>query len=261
MQDLKVAAIQTSLAWESIGDNLRALGNKIEQISNAPDLIILPEMFSTAFSMNSRGLAESMDGKAISWMADQASQSNAVVTGSLIIKEDEKFFNRLIWMRPDGTHIHYDKRHLFRMMDEDQHFSPGSQRIIVTLNGWKVCPLICYDLRFPVWSRNDAGYDCLIYVANWPEPRREAWRTLLRARAHENQTYVVGLNRIGKDFNGINFAGDSVIVDPKGAVINELPNEESILEGSLNYSELHDFREKFPMHLDADSFSLDISRD
>lgn len=256
MQDLKVVAIQTSLAWESIDDNLKALSSRINTIASNPDLIILPEMFSTAFSMNSTELAENMDGTAVNWMAEIAAKTHAVITGSLIIKEGDHFYNRLIWMRPDGTHSHYDKRHLFRMMDEDQHFSPGSDRIIVELGGWKICPLICYDLRFPVWSRNNDEYDCLIYVANWPEPRREAWRTLLRARAHENQAYVIGLNRVGKDANDIEFAGDSVILDPKGNVISEGLDKEALIVGSLSYQELVEFREKFPMHLDADKFSV-----
>lgn len=256
MQDLKVVAIQTSLAWESIDDNLKALSSRINTIASNPDLIILPEMFSTAFSMNSTELAENMDGTAVKWMAEIAAKTHAVITGSLIIKEGDHFYNRLIWMRPDGTHSHYDKRHLFRMMDEDQHFSPGSDRIIVELGGWKICPLICYDLRFPVWSRNNNEYDCLIYVANWPEPRREAWRTLIRARAHENQAYVIGLNRVGKDANDIEFAGDSVILDPKGNVISEGLDKEALIVGSLSYQELVEFREKFPMHLDADKFSV-----
>ncbi|MBL4736176.1 MAG: amidohydrolase [Flavobacteriales bacterium] len=259
MQDLKVAAIQSSLFWESVDENLGAFSERIENIDSDPDLILLPEMFSTAFSMNSASLAESMGGKSMSWMAGKAAQTKAVVCGSLIIEEDGQYYNRLIWMRPDGTHVHYDKRHLFRMMDEDQSFSPGSQRIVVGLNGWKICPLVCYDLRFPVWSRNSDDYDCLLYVANWPEPRREAWRILLRARAHENQSYVIGLNRVGEDFNGIAFAGDSVILDAKGGVISEADQStETIVMGTLSYSELEEFRAKFPMQLDADRFSLNL---
>ncbi|MBL4752123.1 MAG: amidohydrolase [Flavobacteriales bacterium] len=257
MQDLKVAAIQAQLSWECVDENLVAFADRISNIDGHPHLILLPEMFNTGFSMNSASLAEKMGGKTMLWMAQQAGQANAVITGSVIIEEDGKHYNRLIWMRPDGTHAHYDKRHLFRMMDEDQSFSPGEQKLVVELNGWKICPLICYDLRFPVWSRNTRDYDLLIFVANWPEPRREAWRTLLRARAHENQSYVIGLNRVGEDGNGIAFAGDSVILDAKGTVLSESGPHEETLQASLNYAELETFRSKFPVYMDADQFSLD----
>ena len=258
MQDLKVAAIQSSLVWEDVDENLSSFSERIASLSNSPDLILLPEMFNTGFSMNSEALAEKMDGKTASWMATKAAETNAVVAGSMIAEDDGEYFNRLIWMRPDGSYDHYDKRHLFRMMNENQSFSPGTEKLIVKLNGWMICPLVCYDLRFPVWSRCKGDYDLLIYVANWPKPRREAWRTLLRARAHENQAYVIGLNRVGEDFNEIEFAGDTVILDPKGEELDEAANEEITVEASLNYNDLHDFRSKFPIGLDADRFSLDL---
>ena len=258
MQDLKVSAIQASLVWENVDANLQAFSERISDIQSSPDLIVLPEMFSTGFSMNSAALAEKMDGKSISWMAEQASTTSTVITGSLIIEEEAEYYNRLIWMRPDGTFAHYDKRHLFRMMEEDQSFSAGQDKLFVKLNGWMICPLICYDLRFPVWSRNNGDYDVLIYVANWPKPRREAWRTLLRARAHENQAYVIGLNRVGKDVNEIAFAGDSVIIDPKGSEMDEAAEQEQTVEASLSYLKLQDFRSKFPIAMDADKFSIEI---
>ena len=258
MQDLKVAAIQSSLVWENVDENLNSFSERISALNSNPDLILLPEMFSTGFSMNSEGLAEKMDGKTTSWMAAKASETNAVISGSIIVEEDGKYFNRLIWMKPDGSFDHYDKRHLFRMMDENRSFSPGTEKLIVKLNGWMICPLICYDLRFPVWSRTKGDYEVLIYVANWPKPRREAWRTLLRARAHENQAYVIGLNRVGLDVNEIEFAGDSVILNPKGEELDEVGTEEVTVEASLSYKDLQDFKSKFPMGLDADRFSIDL---
>jgi len=258
MQDLNVCAIQAALVWEDVAANLNAFGERISDIGDSPDLIILPEMFTTGFSMNSSTLAEKMNGKSISWMAEQASSTNAVITGSLIIEENGNYYNRLIWMRPDGTFSHYDKRHLFRMMQEDQSYAAGKKKLFVNLHGWAICPLICYDLRFPVWSRNRGDYDVLLYVANWPKSRRDAWRTLLQARAHENQAYVIGLNRVGMDINEVAFAGDSVMIDPKGSEIDEAGVEEKTLQASLNHLTLQDFRAKFPSALDADSFSLEI---
>ena len=257
MQDLKVAAIQSALIWENADANLDVFAERISQITSKPDLILLPEMFTTGFSMNSSALAEKMGGKSMEWMAEQASATGAVVSGSLIIEDGGSYYNRLIWMKPDGGYDQYDKRHLFRMMDEDQSFSAGTSKIIVQLKGWLICPLVCYDLRFPVWSRNQGDYDILIYVANWPKPRKEAWRTLLRARAHENQAYVIGLNRVGQDINELEFAGNSVILDPKGMNMDEAAEDEKIIEATLSYEDLLDFRSKFPMCLDADKFSLE----
>ena len=256
MQNLNIAAIQTSLYWEDIDANLQMFSEKLGAIGKPTDLILLPEMFSTGFSMNSLELAEKMNGKSMEWMHAHAETQNSVICGSLIINDSGHYYNRLIWMRPDGSYMHYDKRHLFRMMDEDKYFSGGTVKMIVELRGWRICPLICYDLRFPVWSRNKGDYDCLLYIANWPEPRREAWKSLLTARAHENQAYVLGLNRVGQDGNGIAFPGDSRIIDPKGTVIQSAENEDVILTAELDMAVLESFRKKFPVAEDADEFEL-----
>ena len=257
MQDLKVTIIQTALYWESIDENLEMFGQKTSQIEDETDLIVLPEMFNTAFTMSSEKLAEEMDGKTMQWMKNAAKAKNCVVVGSLIINENGNYYNRLIWMRTDGSYETYDKRHLFRMMDEHKYFSGGDRRIVVELNGWRICPLVCYDLRFPVWCRNKGDYDCLIYIANWPEARRNAWNTLLLARAIENQVYVIGVNRIGKDGNEIAFSGDSVVIDPKGQIISQTQSyQENIETVSLSYEELEDFRKKFPVDLDGDEFVI-----
>ncbi|PCJ89675.1 MAG: nitrilase family protein [Flavobacteriales bacterium] len=275
MQNLTVTIIQTPLHWESIDQNLEMFSIKLAQITEQTNLIVLPEMFTTGFSMNSEKLAEGMEGKSMQWIAEKAKEKNCVITGSLIIKENGYYYNRLIWMRSDGTYEAYDKRHLFRFANENDHYSAGEKRLIVDLNGWKICPLICYDLRFPVWSRNvdlipqlphlktkeeeqrRSAYDCLLYIANWPEPRRTAWQTLLQARAHENQCYVIGVNRIGKDGNGISYSGDSAVIDAKGNVISKTKTcEESIETVELNWRKLEDFRKKFPVGLDADEFEL-----
>lgn len=256
--NLKVTIVQSQLYWEDIDKNLEMFSQKLEQIQEETDLVVLPEMFSTGFSMNSEKLAESMEGKAVNWMIEKARSKNFVVTGSLIIKEDGKYYNRLIWAQPDGNIQTYDKRHLFRMANENDFFSSGKQKLIVELKGWKICPLICYDLRFPVWSRNqNQQYDCLIYVANWPEARKEPWTKLLQARAIENQVYVIGINRVGQDGKAINYSGSSAIIDPKGNDISQITEyEESIQTFELDKQDLEDFREKFPVTMDADDFEI-----
>ncbi len=257
MCDLRVAILQSELHWENVEKNLKLFSTQILAIESEVDLIVLPEMFNTGFTMNSEELAEPMNSVSMQWMLEMAKTKEAVITGSIIIEEGDKYFNRLIWMQPDGTNEYYDKRHLFRMMDENNHYAGGDKRLIVELKGWKICTMICYDLRFPVWSRNRNDYDCLLYIANWPTARREAWTTLLRARAHENQAYVIGVNRIGEDGNRISFSGDSVIIDPKGATICECEMEKEVTEtATLSFSDLKDFREKFPISLDADSFEI-----
>lgn len=258
MEDLKVTIVQTALHWEDIDSNLAMFNKKVEGIAPAStDIIVLPEMFTTGFTMNVTAVAETMDGKAIEWMKKTAAEKKCVVTGSLVIKEGEHYYNRLIWMRPDGTFEQYDKRHLFRMGTEDKTYTAGGKRIIVTYKGWRVCPLVCYDLRFPVWSRNNEDYDCLIYVANWPEVRSYPWRQLLIARAIENQAYVVGVNRVGKDGNNMAHSGDSVVLNAKGQPIsNTKANEESVETVTLSIKELEDFRKVFPVALDADRFKI-----
>jgi len=266
MNDLRISLIQTDLHWEKPQDNRRRFEEKIEQLQ-ASDLIVLPEMFTTGFSMASSQLSEQMDGGSIAWMKGMASSSGAVICASLIIEENGSFYNRLIWMRPDGTFAQYDKRHLFRMAEEDQHFSPGQEKLIVELKGWKICPLICYDLRFPVWSRNTyhtdrktyarPAYDLLLYLANWPAPRAAAWSKLLLARAIENQVYVAGVNRIGTDGNDVAYSGGSTLIDAKGEPIWEAAvGAEEAITLEIDKDSLDAFRKKFPLGMDADDFTL-----
>jgi predicted amidohydrolase len=259
MQDLKVTLIQTDLYWERTDDNLALFENRFSTIEETTDLIILPEMFNTAFTMKSAQLAETMDGKTVQWMKQQAKIKNCVFTGSLIIKENDKYYNRLIWMRPDGTYEYYDKRHLFRMANEHEHFSAGNKKIIVELKGWKICPIVCYDLRFPIWSRNKQDYDILLCVANWPERRRTPWLTLLAARAIENYAYSIGLNRIGHDGNNISFSGDSAVYDYFGDCLSHLkPKEKGIETVTLSYTKLEEFKKSFPVWMDADNFEINL---
>ena len=255
-KDLKISIIQSDILWENIDGNLLQFEDKINKLGKT-DLIVLPEMFTTAFSMKSSELAETMNGKTINWLREISSGKNCDMVCSFIVKEEGKFYNRLLWMRANGSYETYDKRHLFRMSDEHNHFSQGNKRIVVDIKGWKICPLICYDLRFPVWSRNNENFDALIYVANWPESRREPWQILLKARAIENQAYVIAVNRIGTDENGTSFAGDSAVINPKGIKISQTEAfQESIEEIELSRKELDDFREKFPVALDADNFII-----
>ncbi|MBT6438768.1 MAG: amidohydrolase [Flavobacteriales bacterium] len=258
MPDLKVSIIQTSLFWEQKEENLTMFSQKINAITEETDLIILPEMFTTGFSMKPSQFAEKTDSETLRRMRSWASDKNCAITGSIIVKEKNSYYNRLIWVRPDGTYETYDKRHLFRFAGEHQQYSAGSKKLIVDLKGWKICPLICFDLRFPVWSRNlNQEYDCLIYVANWPAVRSSAWSTLLQARAHENQCYVVGVNRIGNDGNAIPHSGNSGIIEPKGDVISTIqPNEQRTETIKLSWYNLESYRKKFPISADADNFKI-----
>ncbi len=222
MQTLKVHLVQSVLHWEDPKKNLAMFDEKLAGIDTAPDLIVLPEMFTTGFTMIPHNHAEPMEGKSMQWMQEKAGQHNCVVTGSMIIRANGNYFNRLIWMQPDGNYQFYDKKHLFSYAGENKYYTPGSGKLVVELKGWKIMPVICYDLRFPGWCRNsydeDRGfaYDCMINVANWPGSRSHAWRVLLMARAIENQAYVIGLNRVGADGNNIEYSGDSAVIDPKG---------------------------------------------
>ncbi len=254
---LSISFLQFDLSWESPVDNCLKIDTLLDTCKPETDLIVLPEMFSTGFTMNSAELAEDMAGETIHWLRNNARKWNAVFTGSIIVEEDAHYYNRLIWMMPDGKLQYYDKKHLFRMGKEHQVFTAGSEKLFVKYKGWRFRPLICYDLRFPVWSRNRNDYDMLIYIANWPESRREVWKTLLIARALENQCYVLGVNRIGTDANGISYSGDSMIIDPRGKLLsNSKPYTESLETVIISLDELQDFREKFPVHLDADEFSI-----
>jgi omega-amidase len=259
MENLKVTVFQCYLFWENIDKNLQNLNLRLSSIREKTDLIILPEMFNTGFTMNASTLAEPMDGKTMEWMQNTAENYDCVVTGSLIIAEDDKFYNRLIWMRADGTYEYYDKRHLFALGKEHNTYTAGSKRLIVELKGWKICPVICYDLRFPVWLRNnDAAYDLLLVVANWPEKRALHWRTLIPARAVENQSYVIALNRVGHDGNEVYHSGDSMCIDPNGNVIYYKRDEEDVYTFSINAEELIKTRRQMPFLADADDFTIEI---
>jgi omega-amidase len=263
MQDIKVAIIQSDLLWEDIPGNLSHFEEKISLIKEAVDLIVLPEMFNTGFSMNPEACAEMQDGTSTQWLKKKAEEKNCVITASLLTAEGGKYFNRLIWMMPDGNYYHYDKKHLFRFAGEDEVFSAGNRRITTTFKGWNFCPLICYDLRFPVWGRNTLdnekfGYDCLVYIANWPEKRRDAWMSLLKARAIDNQSYVIGVNRVGIDGKGNSYSGDSMIFSPSGKILQQIPaNKESTEIITLSYSELQSFRKQFPFSKDWDKFKIE----
>ncbi len=264
MQDLTITIIQSELAWEDIDANLENFGSKIKNIDQYHDLIILPEMFNSGFSVHPENFAELIDGKTMQWLKKQSRENNCTIVGSLVIKENGNYFNRLVWMQPDGRYHTYNKRHLFRMGEEHIVFSEGNNKIVIELKGWKIMPLICYDLRFPIWSKNTYNndtfeYDILIYVANWPEIRSYLWKTLLKARAIENISYVVGLNRVGKDGNLIDHSGDSAIIDFQGELIEECPPfEESIITCTLNYDKLQKFRKDFNAGLDWDDFEINV---
>ncbi|MEO6902318.1 MAG: amidohydrolase [Bacteroidia bacterium] len=257
--NLTVSIIQADLAWEDKEKNLKKFSDKINKITSITDVIVLPEMFTTGFSMQAELLAEPMDGRTMNWMKTTANKKNCVLTGSFICKENGCFFNRLIWMNPNGSYIKYDKRHLFSMGNENRYYSAGQEKVIVELKGWKICPLICYDLRFPVWSRNskDNPYDLLIYIANWPQRRSLAWNTLLVARAIENQCYVMGVNRVGMDGNAIEHVGGSAVITAAGELISSITSgEESEINITLNYSALIEFRKIFPALADSDCFQI-----
>ena len=257
MLDLKITLIQSDLDWENSSKNRTAFQKKIELIDQPTDIVILPEMFTTGFTMNSIALAEEMDGPSMTWMANQADAANAVIVGSLIIKEGQHYFNRLIWMFPGGMYHTYDKRHLFAMAGEHEHYTQGEERLIVEYNGWKVCPMICYDLRFPVWARNQDDYDLLIYIANWPNKRSYDWCTLLKARAIENQAYVVGVNRVGRDKNGHEYNGDSCVIGPGWEKeLFHFEKEEVVHTTTLSSSHLQEVREKLPFLIDRDDFKF-----
>jgi predicted amidohydrolase len=254
--NLRVTMIQSDLAWQDPATNRRNLAAHFRGLAGHTDLIVLPEMFTTGFSMEAASLAETMAGATVAWLREESAAVGCAITGSLIVEEDGKHYNRLVWATPDGGLAHYDKRHLFRMAHEDQHYAAGGQRLVVTLKGWRVCPMVCYDLRFPVWSRNRGDYDVLLYVANWPSRRRTAWSTLLRARAIENVCYVVGVNRVGKDGNGASYTGDSVAVDFLGQVLGGERGGDFVETVVLDRESLATFRRDFPVHLDADGFEL-----
>lgn len=254
---LNLSLFQTDIVWQSPQANLEILNRWMEKLPPITDLVILPEMFLTGFSMDVEAIAQPMIGLGVNWLLTTAVSKNTAIAGSLSISENDRFYNRMLVALPDENLHAYDKRHLFRMGEEHKYFSSGNESIIIDYKGWSIMPLVCYDLRFPVWSRNvDLKYDLLIYVANWPQARREAYLTLLMARAIENQCYVVGVNRVGTDGNGVKYAGESVVIDFKGRCITELNSNEGMLNCSISLNELHEFRKAFPAYLDADSFEI-----
>ena len=256
MSVIRVALIQSELVWQDSAANHHYFEQQIRQHKGA-QLFVLPEMFNTGFSMDSTRIAETMEGLTVQWMQQQAKRADAAICGSVAIAAEGQIFNRLLFVTPDGLVQFYDKRHLFRMGGEQQHYQAGSERVIVSYLGFRFCLQVCYDLRFPVFSRNQQDYDVLIYVANWPEPRRQVWRTLLQARAIENQAYVLGCNRIGSDGNGLNYSGDSMVVNYLGQIQSELAASQSgVVSTELNLIALQQFKQKFPAYLDADPFVL-----
>jgi omega-amidase len=254
MQDLTIALIQQEIVPNDPQQNLTIFAAAMSGL-HACDLIVLPEVFTTGFCSNARNYAEKIDGDAYQWMAAQAKLLDAVVTGSLVVREGDIYFNRLVWMRPDGSYEHYDKRHLFRMAGEHERYASGDKRVIFDLKGWKILPLICYDLRFPVWSRNRNDYDLALYVANWPSARALHWNRLLQARAIENLSYVAGVNRVGMDEKHQHYAGDSALYGPAGEVIVH-SQETGSLVAQISAEHLRQYRANFPAFMDADLFDL-----
>lgn len=254
--DLELALIQTSLAWHDPAANREHLQTLLEQARGA-DLVILPEMFTTGFSMESAALAEPEDGPSSTWLREQAQRLDTVICGSLIIQADDgSYRNRLLWARADGSLAHYDKRHLFRMAGEHKHFQAGDEQVVLELKGWRVRPLVCYDLRFPVWSRDAGGTDLLLYTANWPAARRQHWNRLLPARAIENLCYVAAVNRIGEDGKGHGYTGDSQVLDFQGEPLLQANAADGVFRQRLAAEPLAAYRERFPAHLDADAFTM-----
>lgn len=242
---INVTLIQSDIIWEDRISNLKKYQEKINQIEST-DLIILPEMFTTGFSMSPKSISENMNGETIQWMKQNAHKMNSAICGSIIIEEDSKYFNRFIWVNPDGSIHHYDKRHLFSFAGENENYTPGNEKIIIEYKGWKICPLICYDLRFPVWSRNSEDYDLLIYVANWPDKRKSAWKSLLTARAIENQCYVIGVNRVGIDGKNLVYSGESQIINMFGVKEIEFLVDDYIINHTLSTRKLDEGREQLP---------------
>jgi len=272
MSILTVTGIQTNLFWEDREANLRQFEAKINSIQEKTQLVVLPEMFSTGFSMEAGKLAETMQGPTLNWMKRIAAAKKIILAGSLIIAEAGNYYNRLVWMMPNGQFGYYDKRHLFAYGGEDRPYTRGQKRLIGSVNGWKVNCLVCYDLRFPVWCRQaparpgedrrspDLEYDLMIVVANWPHKRQQAWRALLIARAMENQCYVLGINRIGQDGHQLEYRGDSLLIDPLGNILQDCGDKETVFTASLDKLSLIAVREKFPFWKDADDFHIEANR-
>lgn len=256
-QDISICLIQTPLVWQEPSANIQMLDKKIASVSEPMDVILLPEMFTSGFTMSPQDVAEDLDGLTINWMKHVAQTKSIALVGSLVIKANDNFYNRLIWVNPNGSILHYDKRHLFAMAGEDEVYTAGEERVIINYKGWKFCPQICYDLRFPVWSRNTSDFDVLFYLANWPDRRVYDWKTLLAARAIENQCYSIGVNRVGDDPNGHHYYGESCVFDPgwnKLLYSAESREEEKVI--TLSYSHLRNVRAKLPFLKDRDQFEI-----
>ena len=252
---MRVALVQAASAWHDPGANRKLFGQLIDTIDQDVDLVVLPEMFSTGFTMSSREMAETMDGETVAWLRDQAARRELTIVGSVVI-EDGAYYNRLVWMPPDGRTTTYDKRHLFRMAGEHEHYAAGRNRVVVTIGSWRVCLCVCYDLRFPVWLRCRNDYDLLLCVANWPAARQTAWNTLLRARAVENLCYVAAVNRVGTDGNGIEYRGGSAVYDWNGSALAEATDDATVLYASLDLDAVKTYRQCFPAWRDADEFRI-----
>jgi predicted amidohydrolase len=263
--DLRVSLVQADTIWRDAAANRVLYGGLVRPLAGSTDLVVLPETFTSGFGNEAIGEAEDLHGASVAWLRALADELGAVVTGSMVIAQAGRVWNRLLWAEPGGNLLWYDKRHLFRMADEHLRYGQGEHRIITRCRGWRVLPLVCYDLRFPVWSRNrvpkggGCEYDLALYVANWPSPRRYAWRTLLRARAIENLACVVGVNRVGTDGNGIHYGGDSAALDPLGQTLVELGEQPQVVTVTLSAEGLRAHRERFPAFRDADCFSLDAN--
>lgn len=256
-KDLNIAALQTDILWEDAAGNRKQYDKLFAEITGQPDIIVLPEMFNSGFTMNAEGVAETMDGETVNWLKKKSKELKSAICGSMIVTEDDRFFNRFMWAENGEIRTQYDKRHLFRMAEEHHTFSPGTRRPEILYHGWEIMPRVCYDLRFPVWNRS-SRFDLQIYVACWPDARVGAWDKLLRARAIENQCYVIGVNRIGTDGNGNYYSGHSVVIDPKGnALTPEDSESQEWIYAKINLEELEDFRQKFPVFMDADRYDLE----
>lgn len=256
-KELKVALIQTNLVWENPIKNREQFTKKIEQISGSINLIILPEMFTSGFTMQAEKVAETMQGETVTWMQAMAAKTNAAIVGSLVITEEHKYYNRLLFVQPSGEITIYNKRHAFTLVGEEETYAEGTEKVIIDYKGWKICPLICYDLRFPVWARNTENYDVLIYVANWPKPRISAWDTLLKARAIENMSYCIGVNRVGVDGVNCEYPGHSAVYDVLGNPLATFkPHEEDTQIITLEKRHVQAYRNKFKFLNDRDAFSI-----
>ncbi|TXE09617.1 amidohydrolase [Seonamhaeicola algicola] len=257
--ELNIALIQTDLVWENPEQNRFNFYNQIKAISSSVDVVLLPEMFTTGFTMNAKAVAETMQGKTVNWMANTAKKYQVAIVGSVVITENNNFYNRLIFVEPNGKLHSYNKRHTFTLAGENKVYTKGIKQLIVNYKGWKFCPLVCYDLRFPVWARNIADYDVLLYVANWPEKRITAWNTLLKARAIENMSYCIGVNRVGVDGLGIEYSGNSAVYDVLGTKITNIqPNKTQVEVVTLQKQHIFEYRNKLRFLDDKDAFSLKI---